>query len=132
VLALDELQEGRPQRIMVENSPVLLYRGHDRVMAIGAICAHAGGPLEEGEIYENGHTAQVQCPWHDSVFSLEDGSVVHGPSTYAVPGYDTRVRDGRIELRLSPQKLLADQGREAGRLIPGSENGGTSSSSPSA
>ncbi len=132
VLALDELPQGRPQRIMVENSPVLLYRGRDRVMAIGAICAHAGGPLEEGDIYENGHGAHVQCPWHDSVFDLEDGSVVHGPSTYAVPAYDTRVRDGRIELRLSPQKQLADQGREAGRLIPGSENGGTSTSSPSA
>jgi len=41
----------------------------------------------------------VTCPLHQSVFKLEDGSVVQGPSAYPQPRWDTRVRDGAIEIR---------------------------------
>ena len=40
-----------------------------------------------------------RCPWHDSVFDLRDGALVHGPAAYPQPAWDTRVRDGRIEVR---------------------------------
>ncbi|WP_460920090.1 Rieske (2Fe-2S) protein [Pontibacter brevis] len=43
----------------------------------------------------------VRCPWHDSVFSLEDGSVVHGPATEPQPKFEVRVKAGQIEVRLS-------------------------------
>lgn len=76
---------------------VLLYRKGDTVLATGATCPHNGGPLEEGTVYGN----CVQCPWHDSVFNLEDGSVVHGPSTYPLPAYEARIRNGRVEVRLA-------------------------------
>ncbi|HEY4409816.1 MAG TPA: iron-sulfur protein, partial [Acidimicrobiia bacterium] len=39
------------------------------------------------------------CPWHGSVFRLEDGSVVHGPASVPQAAYDVRVQDGRIEIR---------------------------------
>lgn len=44
----------------------------------------------------------VECPWHNSIFDLRDGSVVHGPATYPEPAYDARMRDGQIEVRLRP------------------------------
>lgn len=88
-----------PRRIDVAGHPVLLYRDGNSIQAIGAVCPHEGGPLEQGEFY-NGC---VQCPWHDSVFALADGRVVHGPSTYATTAYETGVRDGMIEVRLPPQ-----------------------------
>ncbi len=97
VLASTDLQEANPARVKVEGSPVLLYRKGDRVMAIGAVCAHAGGPLEKGDFHDD----SVQCPWHDSVFSLQDGRVVHGPSTYHVPHYHARLNDGSVEIRLA-------------------------------
>jgi nitrite reductase/ring-hydroxylating ferredoxin subunit/uncharacterized membrane protein len=90
------LREHEAKRIEVEGQSVLLYRYGGTVYAIGAVCSHAGGPLEEGKF--DGHC--VQCPWHDSVFDLRDGTVVHGPSTYTQPKYTTRLRDGKIELRL--------------------------------
>lgn len=97
-LEANKIREREPRRIEVAGQPVLLYRQGNQLQAIGAVCPHAGGPLEQGKFY-NGC---VQCPWHDSVFSLADGRVVHGPSTYAVTKYETRVRNGMIEVRLAP------------------------------
>lgn len=102
VLGEDKLMAQQPVRVEVEGNPVLLYRQGDRIYAIGAVCPHEGGPLDEGEF--DGHC--VVCPWHHSVFNLEDGTVVHGPSTYAVPSYDVRVLNGQIELRLREEKAL--------------------------
>ena len=45
----------------------------------------------------DGHT--VQCPWHGSVFDVRDGALVRGPSAYPQPAWDTRVQNGRIEVR---------------------------------
>ncbi len=97
VLTAELLRDGEPRRIEVEGEPVLLYRTGGEIFAIGAVCAHAGGPLDEGTF--DGHC--VTCRWHDSVFDLRDGSVVHGPSTFDVPSYETRVINGQIELRVS-------------------------------
>jgi nitrite reductase/ring-hydroxylating ferredoxin subunit/uncharacterized membrane protein len=96
VMAEDDLDEEAPVRIEVEETLVLLYRKGERIYAIGAVCSHAGGPLEEGKF--DGYC--VQCPWHDSVFDLRDGSPVHGPTTYAQPHYQARIEDGMIEIRV--------------------------------
>ncbi|HSM57717.1 MAG TPA: Rieske 2Fe-2S domain-containing protein [Candidatus Sulfomarinibacteraceae bacterium] len=97
VMAESDLPEEEPMRVEVADHPVLLYRNNGRILAVGAVCPHAGGPLEEGEVRED----KVQCPWHDSVFDLTDGCVVHGPSAYALPHYETRVREGQLEVRLT-------------------------------
>jgi nitrite reductase/ring-hydroxylating ferredoxin subunit len=97
--ALDEaeLMEGEPRRVEVAGQPVLLYRdGQGEVFAIGAVCAHEGGPLEKGKI----DGMCVECPWHQSVYDLRDGSVVHGPATYAVPNYHLRIQHGKIQVRV--------------------------------
>lgn len=96
VLDAADLEEATPKRVDANGSPVLLYRRDGSIYAIGAVCSHAGGPLEEGSF--DGCT--VQCPWHDSVFDLRDGRVRHGPATHPQPGYAARVRDGQIEVRI--------------------------------
>jgi nitrite reductase/ring-hydroxylating ferredoxin subunit/uncharacterized membrane protein len=93
-LADEDLLEGQPRRVEIEGQAVLIYRFNDTIYAIGAVCSHAGGPLEQGTFYEG----CVQCPWHDSVYDLRDGHVVHGPSTYDQPRYQTRTRNGMIEV----------------------------------
>lgn len=95
-----KLRAHEPHRIDVAGHPVLLYRDGDSIQAIGAVCPHDGGPLEQGKF----HNGCVQCPWHDSVFALEDGRVVHGPSTYALAHYDVRVHNGIVEVRLSHRR----------------------------
>lgn len=92
-----DLINHEPARVEAAGNGVLLYRKGETVHAVGATCPHNGGPLEEGTFYAN----CVQCPWHDSVFNMEDGSVVHGPSTYPLPAYEARIRDGRVEVRMA-------------------------------
>jgi nitrite reductase/ring-hydroxylating ferredoxin subunit/uncharacterized membrane protein len=96
VLDADELPDRQPRRVEVEGKGVLLFREGNDVYAIGAVCAHAGGPLEQGRFYDT----CVQCPWHDSVFDLSDGHIVHGPATQPQPVFDARIRDGKVEIRL--------------------------------
>jgi nitrite reductase/ring-hydroxylating ferredoxin subunit/uncharacterized membrane protein len=94
-----DLPERRAKRVEVEGKHVLICRDNGRIFAIGAVCSHAGGPLDQGKIRDG----CVQCPWHDSVFDLRDGSIVHGPATQPQTSFETRVRDARIEIRLASQ-----------------------------
>lgn len=97
VLTEAELPVGKPVRVSANGAPVLVYRNSGTLVAIGSRCSHAGGPLDEGEI--DAEACTVECPWHQSVFRLSDGSVVHGPASTPQAAYDARVRDGNIEVR---------------------------------
>ncbi|HEV3363600.1 MAG TPA: Rieske 2Fe-2S domain-containing protein, partial [Acidimicrobiia bacterium] len=97
VMDAADLPAGSPTKVEVEDATVLLYRSADRIHAIGSRCSHAGGPLQDGKIDDGGPC--VQCPWHGSVFRLDDGSVVHGPASVPQTAYDVRTQDGRIEVR---------------------------------
>lgn len=95
VLAEGELTEGQPVRVEVGDMPVMVVRDGGEIKAIGADCTHLGGPLDEGEIADG----CVTCPWHGSVFRLDNGRVVHGPATVRQPRFDVRRTGGRIEVR---------------------------------
>jgi nitrite reductase/ring-hydroxylating ferredoxin subunit len=106
-MSASDLYESDRRRIEVEGNPVLLYRYGGTIYAIGAVCSHAGGPLEEGTFEEY----CVTCPWHDSVYDVRDGTLVHGPTTYNQPRYRARIRNGQIEL--ITDQALARLGPEA-------------------
>lgn len=101
-LADNELGEGELKRVMIADVPVLLVRQQGRIYALNDICAHLGGPLSEGTLGE----CSVTCPWHGSRFRLTDGAILNGPATFPQPVYETRVRDGRIEVRASSSHRL--------------------------
>jgi nitrite reductase/ring-hydroxylating ferredoxin subunit/uncharacterized membrane protein len=96
--ALDDadLAEGATTTVDAGDMTVLVHRHRGRVLAINDRCSHAGGPLHEGDVADG----CVTCPWHQSVFRLVDGAVVHGPATAPQAAFETRVTDGRIELRV--------------------------------
>lgn len=84
------------KRVDVAGTPVVLARSETgSPCAIGAVCNHAGGPLDEGE--RRGES--VTCPWHGSRFDLQDGTVLDGPAVFDQPQYETRVHNGRIAIR---------------------------------
>jgi nitrite reductase/ring-hydroxylating ferredoxin subunit/uncharacterized membrane protein len=96
VLPDADLPEGELRRVEVDDVDILLYREGPRIYAMIETCAHFGGPLSEGHVHEG----TVACPWHGSRFELSTGSVVEGPTVYPQPYFETRVRDGQIEVRL--------------------------------
>jgi nitrite reductase/ring-hydroxylating ferredoxin subunit/uncharacterized membrane protein len=89
------LGAGETRCVLADGTAVMVARTADGLFALSDHCSHRGGPLHEGEL-ENG---TIRCPWHDSVFALEDGALIHGPSAYPQPAWDARVREGRIEVR---------------------------------
>lgn len=95
VLDEGELAVGGSRRVVVGGDAVMVHRAPDALYAIGAVCSHAGGPLEEGSV----SGGCVECPWHQSVFDLRDGRVVHGPATMPQPAYEARASNGLIEVR---------------------------------
>lgn len=90
-----EATEGQPHLVDAGGVPVLIVRDGLRLQAIANRCTHRGGPLHEGTV-EGGC---VTCPWHASVFRLEDGEVERGPAALPQPVYEARERAGRIEVR---------------------------------
>jgi nitrite reductase/ring-hydroxylating ferredoxin subunit/uncharacterized membrane protein len=96
VMDVNDLAEGKLTRVDVAGMPAVLLKQGSTIYAIGAVCTHQGGPLDEGTLKEG---EIVQCPWHGSCFHLRDGSVVNGPAVYAVPTFAVRVRNNTIELR---------------------------------
>lgn len=98
VLPESELKENSMKCVQAGEVPVLLARKDSEIFAIAHTCSHLGGPLSEGELLDD---CSVRCPWHGSVFSLTDGSVLDGPATAPQPKFDVRVQNGQIEVRLS-------------------------------
>jgi nitrite reductase/ring-hydroxylating ferredoxin subunit/uncharacterized membrane protein len=90
-----ELGEGRLRCVEADGTPVMVARHEGALYALSDHCSHRGGPLHQGTL--DGTT--VTCPWHDSVFDLRDGGLIHGPAAYPQPSWETRIRDGRIEVR---------------------------------
>ncbi|MBC8171421.1 MAG: Rieske 2Fe-2S domain-containing protein [Anaerolineae bacterium] len=99
VLAAAELKNDEAKAVTIDDHELMLYRKGKAIYVLGAKCSHAGGPLPEGKIIDGNC---VQCPWHDSVFDMRTGEVVHGPATYAQPYYEVRVNDDQIEVRMLP------------------------------
>lgn len=109
VMAAEDLEEDVPTRVDFEGQPVLLYRVIDDIYAIDAVCSHAGGPLEEGTV-EN---MCITCPWHQSVFDLRDGSVVHCPATMGQQRYRARIYNGAVEVARYVPSMRSERAREA-------------------
>jgi nitrite reductase/ring-hydroxylating ferredoxin subunit/uncharacterized membrane protein len=96
----DELKEGVPLLVDLDDIPTLLYRARGTPYALSNRCTHAGGPLNEGEFDESRHGEPcVKCPWHQSVFRVDDGSVVHGPATVPQPTFDVQKSGDKLEAR---------------------------------
>jgi nitrite reductase/ring-hydroxylating ferredoxin subunit/uncharacterized membrane protein len=102
VLGESELAQDDLRRVEVGGVGVLLSRtSAGEVCAIAATCNHFSGPLEAGD--RQGDT--VVCPLHKSRFDLCSGEVINGPAVFPQSRYETRVRDGNIEVRAAAENI---------------------------
>jgi nitrite reductase/ring-hydroxylating ferredoxin subunit/uncharacterized membrane protein len=95
VLDASMLVDDRPTAATAGDTPIMVVRRNGTLHALADRCTHRGGPLSEGELVGD----CVQCPWHQSQFRLDDGSVEQGPATFPQPVLDVREQDGRIEVK---------------------------------
>lgn len=85
-----DIPEGGPTRLKLGINELAVVRNGDRILAVHAVCAHAGGPLPEGSLVGDA----IECPWHGSRFRLADGHIVRGPAMYDQPAYEVRRAEG--------------------------------------
>lgn len=90
-----DLLEGKTAKASFGGRDVVLVRQGAQIFALLNTCEHLGGPLCEGTIEDGG----IRCPWHGSRFRLSDGRLLEGPATLNQPSFETRVREGKIEIR---------------------------------
>jgi nitrite reductase/ring-hydroxylating ferredoxin subunit/uncharacterized membrane protein len=90
-----QLPDGRPVRVVVDDTPVLLLRDGELIYAIHDRCSHRGCSLSEGEL----EGTEIVCGCHGSRFDLRSGALRGGPATSAQPSFQVRVEDGRVEVR---------------------------------
>lgn len=91
VTDLADLPHATPTRARAGINELVLVRIGTTVHALHAVCAHAGGPLPQGTVVDDGC---IQCPWHGSRFRLEDGRAVRGPTLYDQPVYEIQAAEG--------------------------------------
>jgi len=96
-----DLQPDTPAKASVQGKEIVLVKRGGRVYAMMAACSHLGGPLAEGKVVGDG----IRCPWHGSIFSLEDGRVLQSPASVAQTCFETRIRNGQVEIRAANAEL---------------------------
>jgi nitrite reductase/ring-hydroxylating ferredoxin subunit/uncharacterized membrane protein len=93
---LAAMPDSTPTKMRAGINDLVVVRLGETVHALHAVCAHAGGPLDEGTIVDG----CVECPWHASRFRASDGLARQGPTVYDQPSYEIRAAEsGGYEVR---------------------------------
>jgi phenylpropionate dioxygenase-like ring-hydroxylating dioxygenase large terminal subunit len=89
----------KPQRLMLFNQPLVLYRVKDKIIALQDRCPHRGVPLSAGKL----HGDQLQCAYHGWRFNIS-GECAEIPGLLintnrvdkCVPAYPTQIHMGLV------------------------------------
>jgi nitrite reductase/ring-hydroxylating ferredoxin subunit/uncharacterized membrane protein len=92
-----DFAEGQMKKVDADGMAVLVVRYGGQLRAISNTCAHAGGPLDEGEL----DGTRVTCPWHGSRYDIVTGHVLRGPATFSQPTLNVRENGDSVEVMLS-------------------------------
>ena len=96
VAAVADLFEGAGISVTSAGHDIALFSVEGEVYAIDNLCSHGNARLCDG--FVEGH--DVECPFHQALFSLRDGSVTCGPATEPVKAWPVKIEDGRVYLQL--------------------------------
>ncbi|MFC7630569.1 FAD-dependent oxidoreductase [Paraburkholderia humisilvae] len=104
VAALADLEEARPRRVKLADTPILLIRTGNTVHAYSADCPHAGAPLEEGAVCHG----RLICPWHKATFEIDSGALVEPPALLPLTRYPVKIDGGDVFVSAEPAVDAAD------------------------
>jgi nitrite reductase/ring-hydroxylating ferredoxin subunit len=73
---------------------IVVYYVAGIVYATNNVCSHAFALLTDGWLEEG----LVECPLHGAQFDIATGAVVRGPADCPVETFETRIKDGQVEV----------------------------------
>jgi naphthalene 1,2-dioxygenase system ferredoxin subunit len=97
VAAEADLFEGAGIAVAQEGQDIAVFKLEDGVYAINNLCTHGNAKLCDG--FVEGHN--VECPFHQAMFDVRDGSVSCGPATEPVKSWPVKIEEGRVYLDLA-------------------------------
>jgi len=98
VAAEADLFEGAGVAVSPQGYDIALFKLEEGVYAIDNICTHGHAKLCDGFL----EGFQVECPFHQALFDVRDGSVTCGPATQPVRSWPVKLEGGRVFLKLQP------------------------------
>jgi naphthalene 1,2-dioxygenase system ferredoxin subunit len=97
VAAEADLFEGAGIAVAPEGEYIAVFKLEDGVYAINNLCSHGNAKLCDG--FVEGHN--VECPFHQALFDVRDGSVSCGPATEPAKSWPVKIEEGRVYLDLA-------------------------------
>ena len=97
VAAEADLFEGAGIAVAAEGQDIAVFKLEDGVYAINNLCSHGNAKLCDG--FVEGH--MVECPFHQALFDVRDGSVNCGPATEPAKSWPVKIEEGRVYLELA-------------------------------
>jgi nitrite reductase/ring-hydroxylating ferredoxin subunit len=94
VAKTEDVPQGQMIGATINGLELLLANVGGQYCAIGSVCTHEGGPLADGDLYDN----IVTCPWHGSEFDVQTGEVETSPATEPEPVYEVKVEGDEIQV----------------------------------
>jgi nitrite reductase/ring-hydroxylating ferredoxin subunit len=90
-----DIPPGEMKEVELASEQVCIINVDNNYYAIGNVCTHQGGPLNEGML--DGH--ELECPWHLAKFDIRTGNVLAPPSEKPEPSYDVKVEGTNILIK---------------------------------
>jgi 3-phenylpropionate/trans-cinnamate dioxygenase ferredoxin subunit len=91
-----EIAPGQVKVVEVDGRRIALCNVGGELYAIDDVCTHDGGPLDQGELYDN----VIECPRHGARFDVRTGRVLALPAVKSLNTYPLRVEGAQIEVGL--------------------------------
>lgn len=95
VAAEADLFEGAGIAVAPGGHDIAVFKLEDGVYAINNVCSHGNAKLCDG--FVDGY--HVECPFHQALFDVRDGSVSCGPATEPVKSWPVKIEGGRVLLQ---------------------------------
>jgi len=94
----DEIEEEDVIPTMVEGLEIAVFRIDGDFFATSNVCTHGYASLSEGIVVDD----VIECPLHQGRFCIRTGKALSAPVSEAIATYETKLKDGRIFVRLAP------------------------------
>ena len=96
IIDVDALEADWVTRVEIGPRKLAIYDTPSGVYASLALCNHGGADLCDG--YFDGHV--IECPLHQGAFDVRTGKPVSAPATRPMRTFETRIHNGKVQIRL--------------------------------
>jgi nitrite reductase/ring-hydroxylating ferredoxin subunit len=78
VAGVSDAPPGSVLSVRAAGRRLVLVNRAGKFFALDAVCPHAGGPLDEGELYQGA----LECPWHRFCYDPRSGRNLYPANVY--------------------------------------------------